>query len=150
VSGDLERSEWLFPVRGRWLVRLLQVGRVVGLLLLFQYWIGLREVLPTLDRVHRQQVSFGMDSRLEFGARCDNFWQASHCGYHISVGPARIMWVAPLWRDPVAEGNIRALVDFCGALIAGGVILALARAGRRNGHTPTTTVAGTAGRATGA
>jgi hypothetical protein len=123
----LERAEWLFPLRGRWLAYLF---RGVGLLLFAFYalhWLRLREVLPTLVT---EAAYFRLETMTTrgLGAYRDGMSMAGRAGYGIVLGPWHLSWLAPEgggWRMHWAYSICRSLLDLpmagAGLFVLGGM-----------------------------
>src|SRR5688500_9435437 len=64
----MDRLEWLFPLRGKWLRRCFAgVAWVLGLLFALHYW-SLRDILPTVATADPQFTKVALDDRWAWGA----------------------------------------------------------------------------------
>jgi hypothetical protein len=104
----LDRIEWLFPLRGRWL-RSFLVGVGVGLWLFWcvgGLWFDW-EMLPTLLSADPQYIDCRLSSDWTFGCS-GGISMAGHTGMAFSLGPIEVTWLAPDFQQSWAERTVRA------------------------------------------
>lgn len=121
---DVSSVEWLFPIKGRWLRYLLLAAVIFLFVVVVYYWVETRDILPTLAWAERGYFRCSLGRGWGFGAG-GSASMAMHQGYHVSIGPWRVWWLAAEWGDSRALENARVLVD-CVGTIASTALLWLA------------------------